>query len=394
MKVTCITAYTPTPENKRGISALIYWLLKDRPANVELSLYSYNMNLIPHEEMDAVSEDLKVNVHLLNLPKWYKTINRFSYKKILSLFLSKPLITYVKPEKKIIPVLKKSDIIWIYPYFFYNYSKLIESKKFIISGCDCISHVCSTRFSDNFFISKYMRELHLFFTHRQCINVEKEFCRKNIVMHYVGLEDCIAFRHLHNAENAFFLLHPHYALKHKQIKFGKKLKVLIAGKNDHYMTTEIALFVSGLITETDLKSNLKFTFLGKGWEAIVEDLVNCGFECCHKMWVDDYIDEIIKHDVQITPISNGGGTKGKVLDSIGNGLLTIGSKYALENICVRDKESCLFYRYASEIPSILRSIIFNKEKYERIAAKGRQQVCTFHDPKRISKRFFEIIQNL
>jgi hypothetical protein len=47
----------------------------------------------------------------------------------------------------------------------------------------------------------------------------------------------------------------------------------------------------------------------------VEKLENKGFEVSHITFAPDYIEEICKHDIQLTPISIGTGTKGKVLDA-------------------------------------------------------------------------------
>lgn len=395
MKIACITGYTPTPENKRGISALIYWLIAERPKDVKIKLYTYNINNISDDEVKEIADRLKIDIYKLNIPYWYKKLNRSFFRKFLDLFLSKPLITYIKPCKGILPKLEESDYIWIYPYFFYNYSNLLPRKKFIVTGCDCLSNVCTARIGDLFYIRTFLRSIRQFIIRRNCISLEKDFNNSNITMHYVGMADMMFYKRLHNADNAFFLLHPHYELKEKRIKFHTdKLDVLIAGEYNHYMISDTDEMVDELIRLNDLQSRVRITFLGKGWENVKEKLIKYKYECEHKRWVDNYADEIIKHDVQITPISHGGGTKGKVLDSIGNGLLTIGSKYALENICVRNKESCILYNYASEIPSILRSISLNKEKYEEIAERGRRQIIKYHNPARISRRFFEIMKNI
>ncbi|WP_294590501.1 hypothetical protein [uncultured Phocaeicola sp.] len=392
MNITCITGYTPTPENKRGISALIYWLINGRPEYVHIKLYTYNINDIPDNEIYEIANQLKIEIYKIDLPYWYKKINKSFLNKFTDLFQIRPLITYIRPDKKILKELEKSDAIWIYPYFFYNYAKLLPHKTFIITGCDCLSNVCTTRISDLFYLKKYFRGIRQFLIRYNCTKLEKEFNRPNITMHYVGMSDLMFYKRLHKADNAFFLLHPHYGLKNKDIRFNTdKLDILIAGEYNHYMICDTDEMVEEMIHLKDLQKLIKITFLGKNWEKVKETLVNAGYDCEHKKWVNNYAEEIIKHDVQISPISHGAGTKGKVLDSIGNGLLTIGSKYALENICVRHKESCILYKYASEIPAILRSIALNKERYENMAQKGRSQILKYHNPTRISKRFFEII---
>lgn len=108
--------------------------------------------------------------------------------------------------------------------------------------------------------------------------------------------------------------------------------------------------------------------------------------------MDNYIEAIIQYDIQITLLSSGAGTKGKVLDALANGLLVIGSAFALENIAVRHNNSCLRYRHIDEIVRELRTIPFQRNKYEKIARKGMEQVRIYHAPQRISKRFFDIVK--
>ena len=117
-----------------------------------------------------------------------------------------------------------------------------------------------------------------------------------------------------------------------------------------------------------------------------------GYDCKELKCVDNYIETIIQYDIQITLLSAGAGTKGKVLDALANGLLVIGSEIALENIAVRHNDSCLRYRHIDEIVTMLELIPFQWHRYEEIACKGMLQVRTYHSPQRISKRFFDIMR--
>lgn len=50
MKILAVTFFTPYKENYKGISALLYSLLKYRSSDVEVMLYSYNANQLPIEK--------------------------------------------------------------------------------------------------------------------------------------------------------------------------------------------------------------------------------------------------------------------------------------------------------------------------------------------------------
>ena len=68
----------------------------------------------------------------------------------------------------------------------------------------------------------------------------------------------------------------------------------------------------------------------------------------------------------LTPIAIGTGTKGKVLDALANGLLVVGTPYALENIAVENGVSCVEYHSTKELFSTLVDIPYNVQKYEQI----------------------------
>ena len=141
-----------------------------------------------------------------------------------------------------------------------------------------------------------------------------------------------------------------------------------------------------------LKEKYTFTFLGKGWEKHVEALKEAGYEVEHIRFAPDYIEEIVKHDIQITPTAIGTGTKGKVLDALANGLLVIGTPYAMENIAVKNGESCIEYRHPEEVIDVLMGIPNNVQKYEQIAEKGRKQVLTLHGKCVVSQQLFGIFR--
>ncbi len=122
----------------------------------------------------------------------------------------------------------------------------------------------------------------------------------------------------------------------------------------------------------------------------MKELHDTGWEVNHITFAPDYIEEICKHDIQITPITIGTGTKGKVLDALANGLLVIGTPYAMENIAVEHGVSCIEYRNPQEVIDILFDIPLNREKYEAMAQTGQKSVLKFHDRCLLSKELFSL----
>lgn len=398
MKVLTITAFTPSPENKGGLSALIYHLIVCRPQEVQMDMYSFNVNNLSATEIADAESSLDVKVHLLKQSPVIKTMLKHGWLHKLSLlFLKYPLWAYQSVPEDVIETIRKGDydFVWIYPYFYFRIAKNLPDVKFVISGVDCISQVCTRRMENDFFLLNKKRFFSNMYHLWHTVNAEKDFGEKNIFMHYVGFEDMKFYKYLHRRDNAFFLLHPHYETTDKPISFdAPKLRILIAGKNDFYMKSDADRLIDTLVANNDITDFAEITFLGKGWEQTVKRLTAAGYDCKQIAWVDNYVESIAKYDIQISPISVGSGTKGKVLDAFANGLLVIGSKFALENICVRNNDSCIAYKYVEEIPRIIKRINANRHLYEQIAEKGRRQVRTYHSPERCGKRFFEISYNI
>ena len=119
-------------------------------------------------------------------------------------------------------------------------------------------------------------------------------------------------------------------------------------------------------------------------------LKTAGFVSSHIKFAPDYIEELQKHDIQINAIDVGTGTKGKVLDAISNGLLAFGTNYALENVAVRNGESCVQYSTVEEAMDRLVDICAHRNEYEQMAETGRRLVLQEHDRGKIADKIFDI----
>ncbi len=236
------------------------------------------------------------------------------------------------------------------------------------------------------------------------MRMEREFCTdENFTYYAVGEEDVRHLKQLNPKVRAKFLRHPHYEVSPQltmdngelTIKFHQpKIKLLIAGQYNLYMKQEAdELNLQFVRHNEQLKDHYFLTFLGKGWGEHVEALRNVGYEVNHIIFAPNYIEEICKHDIQITPISVGTGTKGKVLDALANGLLVFGTSYAMENIAVKDRESCIEYRCSQEVINVLMEIPMNLGIYELMAEKGQRQVLMYHDRIKISKELLNLNEN-
>lgn len=395
MKIIIVTAFTPTPENRGGISALLYALLFFRPECVKIDIFSFNLNAIDAESVKEIGINLRTNIHILNLSKFYLYCNNNKWLIRVNKFWGNSDIRRLLFTKEIVKMLSQydCDFFLVYPYFMGEFVRKFPTKKVVVSGPDSETLNRSRRLSNPYRLSSRKMMVDDFIYINKNKSMERIWSGNNVRVHFVGMADYKFYHDVTGNDNAHFLLHPFVKYREKEIDFTskEKLKVIIPGSYDMYYNVDVDKMLPSLIRHKDvLLKHFEFTFLGKRWSPIDQRLKEAGFDCEFKTWVDDYAEELVQHDIQITPISFGTGTKGKVLDAMVNGLLVIGSDYALENICVRDMESCVRYRDASHIASILISVANHRERYQTIAEKGRSQVMTYHDPTRISKRFFEI----
>ena len=397
MKVIGISVMMPAAENIRGTSALPYHLLAGRDKSIEVILYSYNLNRLSKEQIDSVARELNIKIYILPVPWWYVFFLRFF--SPFRILLNYPIANYIRLSSSQLDTIinDNPDAIWIYGEELSRISRQLKDFRRVHTLPDCESLYYYRMLGKRFAIRNKIRFWRSAFMYPKYLNMEKQFdTSSNIHYHLVGKEDVNFLKEICPGIQAHFLRHPHYqvAKPAKVISFSSpKIKVLFAGQYNLYMQQDADMLIDCLIKSKDLselKEHYVYTFLGKGWDNHVERLNNAGYETHHIKFAPDYIEEICKHDIQVTPICIGTGTKGKVLDAIANGLLVIGSWYALENIAVEHNISCLQYNEVSDIIGMLKDIYTSSSHYEEIAENGRQTILNLHNNFSIAKQLFSL----
>ena len=399
MKVTMISVMMPAAENIRGTSALPYHLLVGRDKSIEVILYSYNLNRLSKEQIDSVARELNIKIYILPVPWWYVFFLRFF--SPFRILLNYPIANYIRLSSSQLDTIinDNPDAIWIYGEELSRVSHQLKDFRRVHTLPDCESLYYYRMLGKRFAIRNKIRFWRSAFMYPKYLNMEKLFdTSSNIHYHLVGEADVDFLKEICPGIQAHFLRHPHYqvAKPAKVISFSSpKIKVLFAGQYNLYMQQDADMLIDCLIKSKDLselKEHYVYTFLGKGWDNHVERLNNAGYETHHIKFAPDYIEEICKHDIQITPICIGTGTKGKVLDAIANGLLVIGTWYALENIAVKHLESCIEYGEAKECIKFLKDIPARRNYYESIALNGRKSILERHNQKLISECLFRFMK--
>lgn len=392
MKIALLTSLTPTAENVRGASALPYHMMIERKENIDIDIYTFNYNDISESKIAEVEKTLGVRIHILSQPKWLFYVLKYNL-LIIRLLLAMPIYYYLKIPKDVFMSIDKAnyDGIWIYGQELSRVAKQFKKYKRVHVLPDCESLFFYRMLKQRFVI----HSIHLFWReaimYRKYIRLEKAYDNSdNIQYMLVGKEDLKTLMNNNTKIRASFFYHPHYELYSKKSICLKKekLSIVIAGQYNIYMKQASDELVSQLLKHKELSSYYTITFLGRGWEEHVKHLALSGFITNEVVFAKDYIEEVSKHDIQITPISIGTGTKGKVLDALSSGLLVLGTPYAMENIFVDNGKSCLEYAKAEDVIEILKDIPLKRELYEQIAKAGRENVLSHHSRRQAATLLF------
>lgn len=397
MVVVSINLTTPYKENLRGTTALPYHLLKGRCDGVDVVIYTFNANRLTIEQMAEVERELGVEIRLLQLPRWYRWLFKF-HLLFLRVFFKYPFVNYIKLPQSVVDEIKslQPDMIWVYGEEMSRIPKQFPDFRRIQIGPDVESLYYYRMMGRRFVMNNVINYWKCAMMYRKYARMEREFCSDDNYTYYaVGEADIEHLRQIAPNVHSKFLRHPHYAVAERRaIRFHQpKIRLLIAGQYNLYMqqtADEVLEYIQFTIynAQCTIRDHYSITFLGKGWERHVESLRNLGFEVEHIKFAPDYIDEIIKHDIQVTPITVGTGTKGKVLDALANGLLVLGTPYAMENIAVEHGTSCVIWETHEQLVETLMDIPTRVEHYEQMAQAGREAVLEQHDPSKIAQQLF------
>ena len=366
---------------------------------MDVDVYSLDYNKLPAEKIRESEARLGVKITLLKRSKWLDWVICSRLGLVIRLAMPCPVHNYItlSQEQENAIKTKGYDGIWIYGEEMSRVARQFAEYKRCHLLPDCTSLFYYRMLGQRFVTNSLGKMLKNFLFYRKFMHMEKAFdTSKNIHYFLVGDADTQSLRNLKPELQAHFIRHPHYDIsdgKASLMRDGEKIKLLIAGRYDYYMHQDGDLFVHALCQNKVLSADYRITILGKGWEANVAKLRSAGYDIEHITFAPNYIEEISKHDIQITPISVGTGTKGKVLDALANGLLVAGTWWALENIAVKDGESCVQYSCAENLIEVLREIPSQREKYRQIAAKGREAILTEHSREKLSAQFFEYFRH-
>lgn len=392
MKIVLITHTTPSSDNIRGTSALPYHLMVERDKNVSIDIYTYNINRLSKEDIKEVERKLEVHIHLIGQQMWLRLMVRL-HLLVFRIFLRLPYLSYLRLPKSVKDeiVAMHPDGIWVYGEELAPMMSEFPQFRRVHIGPDSEALYYYRMLGQKFVVSSQESYWRQAIMYPKYLCLERNYLTDDTATYcVVGEADKRFVERMNPACHVLFLRHPHYNfVANRIIHFSHpKIKILIAGQYNLYMQSSFDALLPVLCAHNELSTDYTITFLGKGWDDAVEKLRTAGYESERLGFVDVYLDEISKYDVQITPIAIGTGTKGKVLDALANGLLVIGTPFALENIAVENEKSCIVYHDPEEVVAILKDMAENRSKYEDMAAAGRRAVLSEHGRKKQAAVFF------
>lgn len=391
-KIILISLFTPTYNNIGGASALPYHLIKGANEIGEFSfeIYSFNYNNVSVEQIQRIEIELNVNIHAIEKPKWMTWMFRYRI-GFIRVFLKYPHLAYLHLPKKCLTkmIQSKAEAIWIYGEELSKISFHFPNTRCLVSMPDCESLFYYRMLNLSWNANNLIKQIRYIIAYYQYRKMERLFYNSSTLYHFVGKADADFFHLLNPNSNVHYLPHPHYDYKDRVISFHKpKIKVLFAGRYDLYCKHGSDMVLNALISHAnDFRKEYEITFLGKDWDVWKNKLDDAGYKVNHINYAPDYIEELHRHDIQINAIDVGTGTKGKVLDAFANGLLVIGTPFALENIETDDSSSIRFST-PDEFVTTLYDIPRNILKYEQMAEFGRKNILKHHDRHIISKQLF------
>lgn len=394
MKVIFITPVTPYKENMGGPSGHPYALMIERDPSIEIEIYSFNNNHFNAAQISEVEKELKVKMHLLKKQKWIQWILKY-HLTFIRLFLKYPINYYIRISHIILKDIygKKPDLVWVYSQEFSGIIKQFKEQQILFTVPDCYSLHWYRRLGKRYTLCNFKEYLKVVVNFYKMYRMESNYpCSPNIRFHLVGEEDAKFLKEICPNADVHFYRHPHYEIHQpmKEIKFSSpKIKLLITGRYDLYSFQAADEVIELFCKNPNIFINYELTILGKGWEKPILKLEKHHCPVTYIKFAPNYIEEISKHDIQLSPISVGTGTKGKVLDAFANGLMVIGTPFALENIDVENNVSCVLYNNAEQLSSVLCDIHLHREKYELMAKKGRECIIKYHEKRLIASQLFE-----
>ncbi len=400
--VSLLCLFEPAPENRGGPASLPYWLLRTAPAHLTFDVLF--MTAEPPWEREQAFRAALGGLALRHVtvlpvpPRWRRVLGGLRA-QISGLpracgtrHLSSKALRQVQAARP--------DIVWVYPNYWQHCIAKLPRMFSVLMGPDSESlwveraHAAGTAHGKSP-VSSIASAQRL---DRLCVRLARR-------VHVVGEEDRAQLeRFAEHPGHVFYAPHPHPPLGALRESMDQaaaqagKLRVLLTGGGDaagrlytgQYLPRAIAALAAAAET---LRDHLTIRFIGRGYEALAQVLRQASIEVDLETWVDNYSEALAACHVHVFPIQVGSGTKGKVLQSMGTGLLAVGTAVAMENIAAEAGRDYLLLSDPEQLPSLLQTILGDPQAAAAIARAGQAAVLRFHSPAYAGEMFWSGVLN-
>lgn len=398
MKIALVSFYAPTYYNHNAPSALPYYIIRDAGADVEVRVWTFNHNQVPAAKLAEVSSELGVEITDMGISDRLRKADSVAgrFRQIFARYPARCSFTSLNERFRRQIDDYDPDLVWIYLEEISHIANDFPDKPVIVTTPDCISMFYDRAVREGGLVTRIGRWLR----GRQYRRMERKFPHgDNRHYHLVGQNDMESLLRINPRLKATFIRHPHYDSSAKPITdpdlSGERLKIVVPASVTLFTSKAVSVMVEMFENNRQLAVRYDITLLGKGWRGeFIDKLARAGYTVDNPEYVLDFGEELARHDIAIVPVSIGSGAKGKSLDALINGLLTIGTPVAMENIAVADGRSALVYRNGDELAAILRDIPLNPSHYEAIARAGRTAIAERHCGKKTSERFYALVRDM
>ena len=285
MKIILITTITPASENIRGTSALPYHLMAERRRDIDIEVYSYNLNQLTREKIVQVEQELNVSIHLMRQPRWMVWIIRL-HLLFLRVFLRLPYLSYLRLSKHVEREIRagKPDGIWVYGEEIAGLMAQFPDYKRVHIGPDSEALYYYRMLGQRFVVNDWKMYLRQLVMYPKYLRLERSYLSDDTARYaVVGEADAEFIRQMNPQCKTFFLRHPHYDVLRPTkdvIHFHQPVRLLVAGRYDLYMRQSADELMEAFCRckGNYLKASYEITFLGKGWNMHAERLRQSGWK--------------------------------------------------------------------------------------------------------------------
>jgi glycosyltransferase involved in cell wall biosynthesis len=396
--IAVLTAWPPSRDNKGWPTALPWYLLAHPPEDVDVHLFYFRGDEKLRGQWARDVEALKL-ASVTELEPFWSRWEHWSGRWRRHSRRGLPIqMDWFPVRKKTIEAItaKRPDVAWLYPHWLTPWVPHFPAKRVIVTGPDSGVLHCERAIRQGTWrtVDEVEREVRSL---SEYTKLERELISTGALVHVVGREDARRYNDLAaGREVARFITHPHFEYRPATRRLDEvkgKLRVFFNGNATSVYMGDHAVRIAAALEEhsASLAPRLAIDFVGKNWEAIVSSLAKAGYETTHRNWVDDFAATIAEYDIAICPYAVGAGTKGKVLQLMATGVLTIGTKIAFENICAEAGKDYVAYERPEDVVGVLGAILKDRKRYAEVASGGAEAVRENHSPVATAGQFWEVV---